>query len=67
MARELNLTGWVKNSWDGSVEVLLEGDRDAIDKMTSWFYKGPPSASVENVEIEWKKPTGEFDTFYVNY
>jgi acylphosphatase len=67
MARELNLTGWVKNRWDGSVEVVLEGDKSAIDKMNNWFYKGPPSARVENVEVEWEEPTSEFDTFYVNY
>lgn len=67
MARELDLTGWVKNRWDGSVEVVLEGDKNAIDKINDWFYKGPPSARVENVEVEWEEPTGEFDTFYVNY
>jgi acylphosphatase len=66
-ARELLLAGWVKNRWDGNVELVIEGEKEKVDKMVNWLYKGPPHARVEKVEVEWQEPTGEFDTFFVNY
>ncbi|MFC1549107.1 acylphosphatase [Candidatus Omnitrophota bacterium] len=66
-ARELSLTGWVKNCWGGNLEVVLEGNKKDIEKMIDWLHTGPPSARVEEVKVEWEEPTGEFDTFFVNY
>ena len=36
-ADELGLTGWVKNRWDGKVEVLCEGPKEKIDQMLEWL------------------------------
>ncbi len=33
VARAREVTGWVKNNWDGSVEMEAQGTEDAIDKM----------------------------------
>ncbi|MEE8121743.1 MAG: acylphosphatase, partial [Anaerolineales bacterium] len=35
-ARSFGLTGWVRNLWDGRVEVLLDGDEDAVKQMVEW-------------------------------
>ncbi|MBD3425912.1 MAG: acylphosphatase [Candidatus Omnitrophica bacterium] len=67
MAEHYGLTGWIKNRWDGSVEAYVEGEKSDIDKIISWFYKGPPSARVDKVEVVWEKATGEFDGFAVKY
>ncbi|MGO3131885.1 MAG: acylphosphatase [Alcaligenes sp.] len=44
--------GWVSNAADGSIELLLQGDADAIDRMVSWLYIGPEQAVVEHVDIQ---------------
>ena len=64
-ARSYGLTGWVRNLWDGRVEVLLDGDEDAVKRMVDWCHHGPPSAVVENVEVLWEEPAAEFINFRV--
>jgi len=64
-ARSLGLTGWVRNLWDGRVEVLLDGDEGAVRQMIEWCQNGPPPAVVENVEITWEEHTVEFNNFRV--
>lgn len=48
-ARDLGLAGWVQNVADGSVEALLVGEDDAVEKMLAWCWEGPPSAHVTSV------------------
>jgi len=50
-AEELGITGWVKNTDEGNVEALFEGDKAVIDEMIAWCWKGPPLAKVKNVKI----------------
>ena len=46
-AEELGLRGWVRNTEDGRVEVLLEGEAEAVRQMIEWFF----SASSSGVEV----------------
>jgi acylphosphatase len=64
-ARRLGITGWVKNRNDGCVEVLAEGEEDAIKELTSWANHGPSAARVDNVEIRWRGYTGEYPEFAI--
>jgi len=64
-AQELGLLGWVKNTFDGWVEIMAEGDKDSLGKLIKWCDQGPSFAKVKNVEISWEKYTGEFKTFEV--
>lgn len=48
-AHQLKLGGWARNLPDGRVEVLLQGDRAAVDRMLSWLLQGPPAARVTGV------------------
>lgn len=57
-ARELGLCGWVKNLPDGRVEAWLEGPSAAVDAMTTWLRRGPPSARVESVVADPVPPAG---------
>ena len=60
-----NLTGWVRNRWDGSVEVTAEGDREDLKKLLAALYRGPRSAVVTDLTPEWSEATGEFPHFTV--
>jgi acylphosphatase len=66
-ARRLSLTGWVRNRADGSVEVLAEGPRPALDQLLDYLHHGPPSASVTDVRTEWVAATGEFKRFDIRF
>lgn len=66
-ALRLGLTGWVRNRSDGSVEAVVEGDEDAVDRLAEWCGKGPPGASVHGVEVRKETPTGEFTSFNIRY
>ena len=64
-ANILNLTGWVCNVHDGSVEVMAEGPRPALDTLLKFLQVGPSHARVDRVAVEWGTATGEFTGFNV--
>lgn len=66
-ATELELGGYVRNQWNGTVEVVAEGPRPDLDALLAFLRVGPPSAVVTEVETRWPAATGEFDRFEVRY
>ena len=64
-ATELGLTGWVANRFDGSVEVVAEGPRSALDQLMEFLQQGPPMAHVDQVQHEFCPATGEFKRFTI--
>ncbi len=48
-ARSHNLSGWVRNRFDGKVEAFLQGGPDEVDQMLDWMWIGPPMAAVREV------------------
>lgn len=64
-AHGLGVQGWVRNRYDGSVEVLAEGQRSKLDNLLSALRQGPPSAIVTRVKHKWQTSTGEFSDFQV--
>lgn len=61
----LGLTGWVRNRWDGSVEVLAEGDLDGLKSLVGALERGSRSSAVEQVRADLQQASGEFSSFYV--
>lgn len=59
------LRGWVRNRWSGDVELVAEGDRQALEKLIVVLRRGPRTAHVTGVSLEWGDFTGEFSSFYV--
>jgi acylphosphatase len=51
-ARELGVSGWIRNADDGSVEAQLEGDEAAVKALIQRMHEGPPSARVDGVTVE---------------
>jgi len=64
-AGDLDLCGWVRNRWDGSVEVTAEGPRQDLELLLQALRQGPPMSQVADVDFEWLTFTGEFDGFRV--
>jgi acylphosphatase len=52
IALRLGLTGHAINLPDGSVEVLVCGDAEAIQSMRTWLRKGPRRARVDSLQEE---------------
>lgn len=66
-AAQLGLTGYVRNTPGGTVEVLAEGDSEQLEKLIDYLKAGPPAASVERVETNWSEYSGGYNSFRVTY
>ena len=67
MAEQLGLKGWVRNTSDGLVEAVFEGEETVVKDMISWCHKGPRSAEVSDVTVDYTKFLGEFEEFCITY
>jgi len=67
LAQKMGVTGWVRNLPDGRVEAVFEGEKEAVRKMIEFCKRGPPAARVDDVEIIWEKPRGEFLDFEIRW
>jgi len=54
----LRVTGWASNCADGSVEVVVEGEPDAVAALEAWCHDGPPHAFVTGVDARDERPEG---------
>ncbi len=66
-ALRLNVTGWVRNVSDGTVEVHAEGTRQQLEAFIAWLHIGSPHADVEEVTVIWGEASGNDDDFTVRY
>ncbi|MFH0808672.1 MAG: acylphosphatase [archaeon] len=64
-ADELKLRGFVRNLESGDVEIVVEGEDDAIERLRNRVLKGPKHAQIRNVAFEGKKWSGDFENFKV--
>jgi acylphosphatase len=62
-AQQLGLKGWVRNNEDGSVELVAEGERDALEQLKSALQEGPRMARVDRVDTQWSTGTGTLRGF----
>lgn len=52
------MAGWVRNTSDGAVEAVFEGDAAAVEEMVAFCRRGPGRAAVASVEVEDEEPEG---------
>lgn len=64
-ARKLQLTGFVRNLPDGSVELVAEGEEALLNRLIDWSQKGPSGSRVDNVSISWKDVENKFNGFSI--
>ncbi len=58
LARRYDVNGWVANRWDGSVEAVLEGEAEAVERLVAFCREGPRGAQVESVDVSEEDPEG---------
>lgn len=66
-AKELGITGYVRNLPDGTVEVRTEGERKQLEDLIGRLRVGPSAASIERVATKWSEYTGSYPAFGIRY
>lgn len=67
VALELGIVGYAMNRRDGSVEVVAEGDVEALHQLLRRLKQGPSGARVEAVEEAWGSYTGRYRDFGIRF
>jgi len=62
-ATEYHVTGWVRNTSDGRLEAVFEGEQGDVNEMVEFCRRGPPAARVASIEIVKGAYAGEFTDF----
>lgn len=52
-ARKLGLSGWVRNTFSGQVEVLAQGPEDRLESLVRLCAEGSPGSTVSDIRSEW--------------
>jgi acylphosphatase len=66
VADELGLTGWVRNRFDGRVEVVAEGELNQLSELLAQLRQGPGHANVRKVDYEFREAEGKFTRFDIH-
>ncbi len=66
-AKSLGLTGYVKNLFDGRVEVITEGEKGLIEELINDLKIGPLVSDVRDVKIQWEEYEGKFQGFNIRF
>jgi len=64
-ADRLRLVGWVRNTRDGRVELVAEGEEPSLRALLDNLRQGPRAARVTAVKETWDDPTSEYSGFYI--
>ena len=67
VARRLGLKGSIENTRDGTVEAVVEGEKDAIDEWVEELKEGPRYAEVTKIDQETRDFTGRLGDFDVKF
>ena len=57
-AEAVGVAGWARNTEDGTVEAVFEGDRQAVAELVEFCRRGPSRAEVATVEVVEEEPEG---------
>jgi acylphosphatase len=58
LAEQHGVFGWARNTWEGTVEAVLEGDEAAVGRIVEFAREGPEGARVEDVDVIAEDPEG---------
>jgi len=64
-AQSHEISGWVRNCRDGTVEAVVQGGPEALERILAWAGRGPPAARVS--EVSAPEASDEFDRPYIGF
>lgn len=51
LAQQQAVAGWVRNTFEGTVEAVFEGEPEAVERLVAFMHEGPSGAVVERAEV----------------
>lgn len=66
-ADDMKLTGWVRNTHDGNVEAIFEGEEEKVEEAIVWCATKQRRARVDKKTVAYSDPTNEFPDFQIRY
>jgi acylphosphatase len=66
-ATEMGITGWVKNSVDGGVIIVVQGIEAELKTFIDYLYLGPTHARIDRILTNKMQLLTVFDNFSVKY
>ena len=63
-ARELNISGWIRNTNEGDVEAMISGEDKNLKLFIEWCKTGPAEADVTDVTVT-QQPPMTFNSFEI--
>jgi acylphosphatase len=60
-----NIHGWVRNTSDGKVEAVFEGEKEDVEQMIAFCRRGPSGATVTKVDVQWEEYIDDFKNFQI--
>ena len=67
VALDLGLSGWVKNLFDGKVEVVAEAEEAELVDFLNKMKNGPMKRYIKSAEATWQEASGEFKDFTIRF
>lgn len=63
IAKSLGLVGYAKNLDDGSVEIIAQGSRAAVEELLAELQSGDTAGRVDHLDADITQPVGSFKNF----
>ena len=67
ISKGFNVTGFVRNVWDGNVELIAEGIEEELIDFIYAICNSELDKSILKHQVSGNKPTGEFDKFGISF
>ena len=58
LAEQHGVSGWARNTSEGTVEAVFEGESEAVERLVSFANTGPPDSRVDAVDVHEDEPEG---------
>ena len=65
LAKQADVTGWVRNCPDGTVEAYFEGPEETLQRLVLAVEAGSPQSTVTGVDLDWQAPVEGLHEFSV--
>ena len=64
-AMKRNVAGWIRNTSEGRVEAIFEGEKADVKQLIDFCRSGPPNANVAGIVVQWETYSGEYKAFNI--